>query len=145
MVVDSYIIISSHLGSKDYENVVHVKELKQALPELKAKFPKMDIILAGDLNSFLEPFASEFNLFPNNKDTITTVKKRTFTQGQYSKADKTVKESKDKIITTLNILKGKVSYISGQEPSKETLVPTDDHPFDHFVVVGYLEKREGSR
>jgi len=45
---------------------------------------------------------------------MTTIKKRTFTQGQFNKADKIVKESKDKIITTLKILKGKVSYISGQ-------------------------------
>ena len=141
MVIDSYIIINAHLGSKQVENVVHMKELKEALPQLKEKFPKYDIILAGDLNSYLEPFSPEFNFFPERKEVMTTIKKRTFTQGQFNKADKIVKESKDKIITTLRILKGKVSYISGQEISRDTLVPTDEHPFDHFVVVGYLEKR----
>ena len=74
---------------------------------------------------------------------MTTVKKRTFTQGQYNKADKVVRESKDKIISTLKIERGSISYITGAEPSNQNLVPTDEHPFDHFVVVACMEKREG--
>lgn len=66
---------------------------------------------------------------------MTTVKKRTFTQGQYNKADKVVRESKDKILSNLKLLNGKISYITGAEPSSQNLVPTDEHPFDHFVVV----------
>ena len=73
---------------------------------------------------------------------MTTIKKRTVTQGQYNKADKIVSESKDKIISTMKILDGKISYINGAEPSKNNLVPTDEHPFDHFVVVANLEKRQ---
>ena len=44
---------------------------------------------------------------------MTTVKKRTFTQGQYNKADKVIRESKDKIISTLSLSEGKISYITG--------------------------------
>jgi hypothetical protein len=71
---------------------------------------------------------------------MTTVKKRTCTQGQFNKADKIVKESKDKIISTMKILDGKISYITGKEPNNQNFVPTDEHPFDHFVLVAYLEK-----
>jgi hypothetical protein len=35
---------------------------------------------------------------------MTTVKKRTFTQGQFNKADKVIRESKDKVISTLKII-----------------------------------------
>ena len=73
---------------------------------------------------------------------MTTVKKRTFTQGQFNKADKVVRESKDKVISTMKISDGKVSYITGKEPSSQNLVPTDEHPFDHFVVLCYLEKQK---
>ena len=44
---------------------------------------------------------------------MTTVKKRTFTQGQFNKADKVIRESKDKVISTLKIIEGKISYITG--------------------------------
>jgi hypothetical protein len=73
---------------------------------------------------------------------MTTIKKRTFTQGQFNKADKIVCESKDKIISTLKIVDGRTSYITGKKPSKDNLVPTDEHPFDHFVLVTNLEKRQ---
>jgi len=70
---------------------------------------------------------------------MTTVKKRTSTQGQFNKAEKVVCESKDKIVSTLKILEGKTSYITGSHPSSDNLVPTDEHPFDHFVLVAVLE------
>ena len=73
---------------------------------------------------------------------MTTVKKRTVTQGQFNKAEKVVKESKDKIISTLKICDGKISYITGAEPSSQNLVPTDEHPFDHFVLICCVEKKE---
>lgn len=56
---------------------------------------------------------------------MTTVKKRTSTQGQYHKAEKIINESKDKIISTLPIENGKITYITGSKPSKENLVPTN--------------------
>ena len=72
---------------------------------------------------------------------MTTVKKRTATQGQYHKAEKIICESKDKIISTLPVTEGRITYITGNKPSKDNLVPTDEHPFDHFVLVANLEKR----
>lgn len=53
-------------------------------------------------------------MYPTKKEEWTTVKKRTFTQGQFNKADKPVCESKDKIISTLPIANGKTSYITGK-------------------------------
>ena len=72
---------------------------------------------------------------------MTTVKKRTFTQGQFHKADKVVRESKDKIMSTLIINKGRISYIRGEQPSDTNLVPTNEHPFDHFVISAHLSRK----
>jgi len=69
---------------------------------------------------------------------VTTVKKRTFTQGQYHKADKVIRESKDKIITSLSLTAGRITYITGEQPSDLNLVPTNEHPFDHFIVSARL-------
>ena len=112
--------------------------MKQGVIKLKEKSPEYEVIVAGDLNSFLPPFSEAFHIFPEKETEMTTVKKRTFTQGQFNKADKVVRESKDKVISTLKISEGKISYITGAEPSNQNLVPTDEHPFDHFVIVCYL-------
>lgn len=71
---------------------------------MKSRIPDYEIILGGDLNSFLEPFSEEINMYPRDNKEMTTVKKRTSTQGQFNKAEKVVCESKDKIISTLKIL-----------------------------------------
>jgi uncharacterized protein YacL len=71
-------------------------------------------VVAGDLNSYLEPFNDLFSYFPVYADDMTTVKKRTRTQGQFHKAEKEIRESKDKIISTLDIIDGKISYITGK-------------------------------
>jgi hypothetical protein len=75
--------------------------------------PDYDIVVAGDLNSYLEPFSPQFSFYPLKEDDMTTVKKRTLTQGQFHKAEKVVRESKDKIISTLKVREGKISYITG--------------------------------
>lgn len=102
-----------------------MKELKEGLMTLKRKLPDYEIILGGDLNSFLESFTPELYFFPDSADQMTTVKKRTATQGQYHKADKIVNDSKDKIISTLPILHGKITYITGEKPRNDNLVPTN--------------------
>lgn len=53
MVIDNYILISAHLTSKVERNLLQIKELKDGLLKLKEKLPDHDIILGGDLNSFL--------------------------------------------------------------------------------------------
>lgn len=32
-------------------------------------------------------------------------------------------------------------YISGRVPAKDNYVPTNEHPFDHFVLVAKIQKR----
>ena len=68
-----------------------MQALREGLIELKNKLPAFDIIVAGDLNAYLEPFSAEFHYYPTGEGDMTTVKKRTFTQGQYNKADKVVR------------------------------------------------------
>lgn len=42
-------------------------------------------------------------MYPDKSEELTTIKKRTMTQGQYHKGNKIVEDSKDKIISTLKI------------------------------------------
>ena len=91
LIVDQIIFINAHLSSKADPNGKQIEELKEGLRELKEKMPKYEIVVAGDLNSFLPPFSDQFSLFPEDADQMTTVKKRTFTQGQFNKADKVVR------------------------------------------------------
>jgi hypothetical protein len=81
-------------------------------------------------------------MYPEKEDQLTTIKKRTMTQGQFHKAEKKVEESKDKIISTLKIDEAKIMYISGRDTSKDSYVPTNEHPFDHFVLVAKIQKKE---
>ena len=102
MIIDSYILINAHLSSKEEPNQKQIKELRGALMELALTLPDYNVILGGDLNSYLGVMKEEnLNIFPVEEERITTIKKRTYTQGQFHKADKIVKESKDKIITNL--------------------------------------------
>jgi hypothetical protein len=32
-------------------------------------------------------------------------------------------------------------YISGRVPEKDNYVPSNEHPFDHFVIVAKIQKR----
>ena len=59
-------------------------------------------------------------------------------QGQYKKANRLITENKDKIISTLKIHNGSVSFVSGEGATKNSLIPNEDHPFDHFVVLTLL-------
>lgn len=38
--------------------------MKETLMKVRAKLPEYEIILGGDLNSFLEPFSPLYNIFP---------------------------------------------------------------------------------
>ena len=76
-----------------------------------------------------------FNMYPTKPDEVTTVKKRTMLQGQYKKGNELVKESKDKIMSTLPLANGRRAYIDNQPASDKSLLPSDAHPFDHFMVI----------
>ena len=75
---------------------------------------------------------------------LTTIKKRTSTQGQFHKAEKVIFESKDKIISTLkfNEAETKTICINGKLPSRDSFIPSNEHPFDHFMVLTTLIKRK---
>lgn len=81
-------------------------------------------------------------MYPTEEKDYTTSKRRTKTQAQWHKADIHVQESKDKIITTLPFAqKGKISYIdSAKEVKDNALLPSDDHPFDHFTVIANVDR-----
>lgn len=86
LCVDNYILISSHLSSKADKNKLQIEKLKVGLTDLKKHLPDYDIILGGDLNSYLPPFSKEFYFYPDSENQLTTIKKRTMTQGQFHKA-----------------------------------------------------------
>jgi hypothetical protein len=91
---DNYIFACVHLSSKEEKNSSQIANLKEDLLRLKAYLPKYEIIVGGDLNSFLEPepaFSEKFHLYPRFKWDFTTLKKRTYSQSQYNKAEKEVK------------------------------------------------------
>lgn len=58
----------------------------------------------------------DINIYPSLKNELTTIKKRTMAQVQYEKAEKVVKESKDKLMSTLSIDKSVISFIDMSLP-----------------------------
>jgi hypothetical protein len=143
IIADSYIILNVHLSSKKEKFEPQLAQMKKSLLELKRKYVNYNFIVGGDINTFLGPdnhFEHEFGFYPMKETELTTIKKRTMTQGQFHKGNKIVAESKDKIISSLKILKGSVRYINNTEAQEKALIPTDQHPFDHFVLVVYLQR-----
>lgn len=118
-------------------------KMKKSLLALNKQFPNYHIIVGGDINIFMGfdgTFEKTFNFYPTKEEELTTIKKRTMTQGQYHKGNIVVAESKDKIMSTLKLIKGSIRYIDNTEAGKEGLIPTDRHPFDHFVLVVNLKR-----
>lgn len=68
---------------------------------------------------------------------------RTKAQGQYEKGNVVSAEGKDKIISSLPILPGSaVTFIDGQTtPTPQSYVPTDEHPFDHFLIKTIIRRQ----
>ncbi len=64
---DNYIFGCVHLSSKTDKNKEQVANLKEDLLKLRETLPKYELIIGGDINSFMpaEPlFASRFDLYP---------------------------------------------------------------------------------
>jgi hypothetical protein len=105
--------------------------------------PNFEIIVGGDLNSFLKPLkkvTAKYCMYPVNEWEFTTLKKKTYSQAQYHEAEIEIKESKDRIISTLKIEYGEVSYLSGEKASDKSYLPSHDHPFDHLLCVARISK-----
>ena len=93
-----------------------------------------------DANHFIERhnIRKDFMMVPYLKEQITTNKKRTYIQAQLHKADIEVKEVKDHILTNIPIKLFSRDLVNQQKVSSE-LLPSDCHPFDHFIVAATLE------
>lgn len=103
---DNYVFACVHLSSQEEKNSQQVANLKADLLKMRESLPLHHIIIGGDINSFFQPdskFTPKYFLFPRYEWDFTTLKKRTYSQSQFHKAEKEVKESKDRIISTLNI------------------------------------------
>lgn len=79
-------------------------------------------------------------MFPLYEWNFTTLKKRTYTQAQFHKAEKEVKESKDRIISSCNIEYGEVMYLGGGKADEKSYLPSHDHPYDHLLCCARITK-----
>lgn len=86
-----------------------------------------------------------FNIVPEKENDVTTVKKRTAIQLQTKKTNLIVMENKDQIISDLKIKKFHVVMISGGKVSEKTYLPSDEHPFDHFLVYATIDDAKESK
>lgn len=137
--------------------------MARLLVQLRKENPDKTIIVGGDVNSFVSPydqkgqeiaelreFFQQFSYYPASKGISTTCKKRTWLQPQSHKANQGVYECKDQIfcnrpirnsrIMTIDGLQVDTNVVKGQQ-HKIKLLPTDMHPFDHYLVVCSIEKQ----
>ena len=119
--------------------------MKASLNNMKQKCPGYHIVVGADTNSFVTTAGLDsFYAFPSAKFDFTTRKKRTFMQPQFNKADAINEECKDQVFSTMKIVENRIVTIDSQEANREQsskkLLPTDDHPFDHFMVLCTLQK-----
>ena len=75
---------------------------------------------------------------PLDKSVSTTIKKRSFLQAQFHKADKPINEVKDHIITDISLQQFYVSEITG-EISDNKILPRNEHPYDHYAIAAFLD------
>jgi hypothetical protein len=140
---DNFIFACVHLSSSADKNKGQIENLKSDLLRLKEYLPKYEIVVGGDLNSFLatdERFGKVFHLYPRYEWEFTTLKKRTYSQAQFHKAELEVKESKDRIISTNNIQFGEVTYFTGEKADDKTYLPSHDHPYDHLLCYAEIQR-----
>ena len=57
MIIDKMIFINAHLSSKADKNKEQVDIMKSTLLQVKQKMPVYEIVVAGDLNSFVDQFS----------------------------------------------------------------------------------------
>ena len=83
----------------------------QVLDKVSKHFPHLQIIMGIDANHCLKP-QGFWKIFPNTEDMLTTCKKRTSMQPQFSKANKLVQEVKDHIVANGNLTKQKILKVN---------------------------------
>ena len=94
-----------------------------------------------DANSYVAPFDKRIFMFPESASIFTTVKKRTSMQVQTKKAEKLIQENKDIFLTTLPFHMHHVMKIDGDKPEEKNYLPSNEHPFDHFLIFAVVEEK----
>lgn len=79
------------------------------------EFKNLKVIIGMDANNFIEKEIlsdlngkNVFSIAPDRKEKPTTVKKRSFMQGQFTKAGLQVSEVKDHVVSSLSITSYKI-------------------------------------
>jgi hypothetical protein len=79
-------------------------------------------------------------MYPRDEKQFTTLKRRTYSQAQFHKAEKEVKESKDRIICTKKIISGEICYFSGEKADEKYYLPSHEHPYDHLLCYAKISR-----
>lgn len=134
-----YLVISGHLSSKEDKHVKQAPAMFKILTKIQQN-ENVYVIMGLDSNHFMSPKDyPRYNIHPAVATESTSTKKRTAIQLQTKKTNLIVMETKDQIVSDLNILESHVTMINGSETSDKTYLPSDEHPFDHFLVWGVIE------
>jgi hypothetical protein len=51
------------------------------------------------------------------------------------------KECKDQFITDMEVRKLSISTIDEEQVSESVFLPTETHPFDHFIIYAELRRK----
>jgi hypothetical protein len=123
------------LSSKRDVSFEQARDMFQVLGELCDAHPMIKIIIGIDANHFIGSCRTIFmNYAPKNKDEATTLKQRTYLQTQVGKAGEMVRECKDFILTNMEFKGYVICNINRIEANDSDLLPSDKHPYDHFIV-----------
>ena len=144
------IIFSVHLSSKSEKNELQKKDLIQEISNIKKYMPRYAVTIAGDLNApilkeqivvKMDSNEIQMVIYPADKQEFTSHKKRTLIQPQRHKANVLNSTAKDYIISDSSIANSFIGEIINGKlkiPKRTSLLPTSDHPYDHYLVCSEI-------
>jgi hypothetical protein len=56
-------------------------------------------------------------------------------QVQFKKSGELVKENKDAILSNFEFKEYAIKKVNGENATENDLLPSDEHPYDHFIVT----------
>lgn len=56
-------------------------------------------------------------------------------QVQFKKSGELVKSNKDAILSNLEFKEYSIRKVNGELATEKDLIPSDEHPYDHFIVT----------
>ena len=139
LCVDDLVIIAPHLNSDPEVSHEQVADFKRGLVGLLHNLPEHSLIVAGGFGSFLELeegtiMEKIFSQYPAHPSEVTTRRKLTNLQTDFSQAGQLIERPADQILTTVNIADPKVVTFKEEEEAVDKLLPSATHPFEHFAV-----------